>query len=267
MVTIQEAKAKVQAAAEKAFERAGEWGSMYMATGSGKSKIAVDRVIKMVERYEEFVKIKEVSKEPYGKLTILISVPTEKLRDEGWKAEFFKWTGSDYIWDRYIEKTCYASLDSLENGDYSLVILDEGHHITNNNCFFFKKNKVKRCLLLTATKPSNKVKIDILKELKLYNPCYVLSLDDAVTLGLVAPYEITIVHMELNDTERNIKVEYMDKKTKQKKFFMQTERERYSYLSNSVVHSNNPFAAIKRMSFLYDVASKTKVAKLLLEHV
>lgn len=261
MIQIQEAKDKVQKEARAAYKASGYWGSWYMATGSGKTKPAIDEANEIVDSYRDSPT--SFLRQP----KILISVPTEKLRDEGWRDEFIKWTGGTIVWNNFVEKTCYASLHTYENEVFDMVILDEGHHITEANSDFFRKNTVRRCLLMTATKPTNHIKIDILKELKLYNPCYTLSLDKAVELGIVAPYEITIVHMALGVTDKYIKVEYLDKKTKQKKFWMQTETERYNYLTRMVENSENPMAKINRMHFIRDLKSKTIVAQLLLENV
>ena len=52
-------------------------GTLAMATGTGKSKLAVDRV-------RELLKEKKHAR-------VLLVVPTQRLRDTNWKAEFEKW--------------------------------------------------------------------------------------------------------------------------------------------------------------------------------
>ena len=89
-------KDRVQMEAKEAFVANGGWGSVYMATGSGKSKIGVDLAV-----YDYNVcKGVRPSK-------VLIVVPTEKLRDENWKEEFEKWEAGE-VWNT-VERTCYAS--------------------------------------------------------------------------------------------------------------------------------------------------------------
>ena len=55
-------------------------GIIAIATGTGKSKIAVDKIAE-----HQAINFD---------LRALIVVPTEKLRDENWKDEFYKWDQS-----------------------------------------------------------------------------------------------------------------------------------------------------------------------------
>lgn len=243
-------KSKVQKEAEEAYAKTNGWGAAYMATGSGKSKIAID-VANTTIKYGTPGKV-------------LLSVPTEKLRDENWKEEFTKWNMATTY--EKLEKTCYASLNKYKGEHFSLVILDEGHNITENNSEFFQNNTVDRCLLLTATKPRDTIKLQILKELKI-NPFFELALDEAVKLGLVAPYEITVINMKLNSTDKYIKKTYMDKRTKQPKTFYQTEFGMYGYLTTRLKGMPSQMGFINRMRFIYDLKSKTQVALNILTHI
>lgn len=239
-------KSKVQKEAEQAFYANNNWGAVLAATGSGKSKIAIDIAIDTVRKAGD-------------KARILISVPTEKLRDVNWLDEFTKWDAS-YIWEHNVERCCYASLNKYEGETFDLVILDEGHNITENNALFFKQNTVKSCLLLTATKPRDNIKIGILTSLKIL-PVYELGLDESVKLGLVAPYDITVVTMFLDTTDKYIKA------GNKKNTFYNTEKAQYNYLSSSVLAAPSKEGFLRRMRFIYDLRSKTEAAKLILEHV
>ena len=115
-------------------------GMIAMATGSGKSRVAVE-----VAKYY----INSIDK------SLSLLVPTEKLRDENWKEEYSKW-GADYLWSPTI-RLCYASASKIQNKDFELAILDEGHNITELSSEFFSNNKVERTVLLTATPPSDPV--------------------------------------------------------------------------------------------------------------
>lgn len=238
---------RIQDEARIAFNNNRLWGAMLMATGTGKSKIAIDKV-------ETFFKVK--SGNPHPK--ILLVVPTIKLRDNNWKEEFYKW-GCPKEWD-LIERCCYVSLNKYKGEIFDFVILDEGHNITEDNSIFFDNNTVKSCLWLSATKPSDPTKIEILRKLKIY-PIYELSLDVAVKLGLVAPYDVTVITTTLDDVDK-----YIQSGNAKKKFF-QTEKAKYGYLSLLLKKIPSKASFLNRMRFIYNLKSKTEAAKWILENV
>lgn len=216
-----------------------------MATGSGKSKIAVDRADKIVKEKP--------------KARILLVVPTQKLRDENWFEEFSKWDKLN-IWENNMERSCYASLHKYADEEFDYVILDEGHNLTLVNSVFFQKNKIHLCTILTATKPSDLQKNTIIAGLG-FKRGYELSLDEATKLGLVAPYDIYVITMNLNNTNKYIKAGSPTKP------FYQTEASRYKYLTDLFNSNKNKFTTINRMKFVYNLQSKTEIAKLILENV
>ena len=228
-------------------------GMIAMATGSGKSRVAVE----LAKYY-----INSVDK------SLSLIVPTEKLRDENWKEEYSKWN-ADYLWTPTI-RLCYASASKIQNKDFELAILDEGHNITELSSEFFSNNKVERKVLLTATPPSDPVKKEIHKSLGI-NLVYELTLDQAVRLGFVAPYKITVVSVALDNTTKNI-----PGGTKLKPF-MTTESAAYAYHCKAIQQAmfdktpsgrkRHQFAILRRMQFIYKIPSKTEVIKFLLEKV
>lgn len=228
-------------------------GMIAMATGSGKSRVAVE----LAKYYYDKVDSK------FGLL-----VPTEKLRDENWQEEFFKWNAHD-MWCN-TERLCYASASKVINQFFELAILDEGHNITELSSAFFINNNVKRTVLLTATPPEDKVKKQILSDLDI-NLVYELTLDQAVRLGFVAPYKITVITVPLDATTKNI-----PGGTKVKPF-MTTEAACYAYWNKRVQacfgdqtpqgKSKMKFAILGRMQFIYKIPSKTQVIKFLLDKV
>lgn len=240
-----EIKNKVQKEARAAWSST-KWGAIIMATGSGKSKIAVEEACDLIT--------KDINIWP----DILIVVPTEKLRDENWKEEFEKWGFID-SWD-HIQRCCYASLDNYKDQTFDLVILDEGHNITINNSVFFYQNKIKSCMLLTATKPNDQTKKNILSSLKIL-PYYELALDQSVKLGLVAPYDITIINMTLDNIDK-----YIEGGSKKNRFF-QTEKGQYDYLSGLLRAFPSKQGFLHRMRFIYNLKSKTQAAQMILEYV
>lgn len=258
------AKSRVQFEANQAIDMAGGFALIAMATGTGKSKIAVDRVVSMFNNY--YGDMNNMFNRPPK---ILLVVPTEKLRDVGWREEFLKWQQAS-VW-AFVKPICYASLDSIENETWDLVILDECHNITENNAVFFKNNIVESCVALTATPPNNVVKNTLLANIlhkqvvRNYDkwslpPTYEITLDEAVKLGLVAPYDITIVTMPLDDVDK-----YIKSGSKEKPFY-QTEKQKHDYLCKSVMFGANKLARINRMQFVYNLKSKTLAAQRILEH-
>lgn len=240
-------KDKVQKEAEQALSVNNNWGCIGAATGVGKSKIAIDKIISLL-KFNSFAKI-------------LIVVPTIRLRDKSWIKEFYKWNWNgntsiitNDVWKDNIDKSCYISIAKIKGKEYDLVILDEGHNLNENNCELFVNNKIKHCIWLSATDP-NKDRIKILHNLNL-RKIYSITSDEAVKLGIIAPYEITIITTKLDD-----KVPYIKAGTKTNPFFT-TEKSNYQYLTNN--RFSNPLGLIKRMQFIYNLKSKTEAAKYIL---
>lgn len=243
---------KVQAEAIQAVI-ANNGGMVAMATGSGKSKVAVE----LAKYYCE----------PFSSDLALL-VPTEKLRDENWLEEFCKWDASS-LWND-TERLCYASASKIRGNTYHLAILDEGHNITELASEFFISNQIERTILLTATPPNDLVKVEILRRLGI-ELVYELTLDQAVRLGFVAPYKITVITVPLDNATKNIPG---GNKTNP---FMTTESATYSYWNKRVqscMGDQTPqgrgklkFAILGRMQFIYKIPSKTQVIKYLLDKV
>lgn len=236
-------KTKLQREANMAHKAAGRIGLVCMATGVGKSKTAIDAVSSLM-RFKADAKI-------------LLVVPTTKLRDEGWKDEFEQWGCGD-LFER-VKIVCYDSLHKIWGHEIDFVIYDEAHNIVPSTVVFSQKNNIKACMALTATFPKKKDKIALLQELNLWL-IYEITLDEAVDLGVVAPYEITLVGVELDNIKRRIKAGSKDKP------FMQTERQAYNYFKKVEGTGHvDQFFFIRRMKFIYNLESKTEAATALLK--
>jgi superfamily II DNA or RNA helicase len=250
---VNKVREKVQDEAKQAVIKNGGTGMIAMATGSGKSRVAVE----LAKYY-----LNSIDK------SLALIVPTEKLRDENWKEEYQKW-GAEYLWTPTV-RLCYASASKIQNKNLELAILDEGHNITELSSEFFLNNEVERAVLLTATPPEDKVKRQILSDLDL-PLVYELTLDQAVRLGFVAPYKITVITVPLDATTKNI-----PGGTKANPF-MTTEAACYAYWNKRVqgaMFDQTPqgkaklkFAILGRMQFIYKIPSKTQVIKYLLDKV
>ena len=119
----------------------------------------------------------------------------KKLRDENWKEEFTKW-GADKYWDK-VDRHCYASASKVKGKHYNLLICDEGHNLTKRSMKFFENNKIDCLILLTATMPSDKVKIAIFEELGI-KTVFKLTLEEAEDLGIIKPFIINVVYTQIN---------------------------------------------------------------------
>lgn len=242
-------KNRLQAEAGLAHKRANRWGLICMATGTGKSKTAID-AIKLLVQHNSSARI-------------LIIVPTTKLRDKTWKNEFKEW-GVDYIWDINVEKVCYASLAKKSGCEYDFVVMDEVHNLTEASSGFFMYNTIKTCMALTATPPENQFKQMLFEKYSL-QMLYEITLDEAVDLGVVAPYEITVIQTNLDAIRANVKA---GNKLKQ---FLTTEASNYAYYKK-IEDSERPedqakvnkFFYIRRMQFIYSLNSKLEYAQHLL---
>lgn len=245
----------IQQAARKAWEDNGEWGLLAMATGTGKSKVAVDEV-------------KKLWLQPY-KPRVLLIVPTEKLRDDNWRLEFDKWNGhAEY---QSLQRSCYASIIKFEQQYYDLVIMDEAHNLSDLNSGFFQKNSVKRVLALSATPPNpnsdgaDARKVDLFKQMRLKTDFY-YPLEQARKDGLVADYEIWIVQTMLDNKDK-----YIEAGPKAKRFY-QTETERYAFLTKMVqkfaIAKNQVMVKVKsleRMRLIANSKEKLDVCKRILQ--
>jgi superfamily II DNA or RNA helicase len=223
-------------------------GSLAMATGSGKSKCALLAIHYLINT----LGIK--------KPKILLAVPTESLRDKNWLDEFVKWKLKKYY--KFLDRYCYVSLNKIENEHYDLIILDELQNITENNSKFFAQNTHDRILGLSATPPSDEVKKVLVK---LHCPViYDYKLDEAVENGVVAPYKINLIEVQLDNVNK-----YISAGTKVKPF-MTTEYNHYQYLSKQILQLKYAgkakaamFAQLNRQRFLGNLKSKTDVAKII----
>lgn len=255
MTTKEKVQDKVQRAAYKAWVAGGKWGMLNIATGVGKSKIAVGAIVNFLK------------KDPFA--TILIVVPTQNLRDNNWKDEFIKW-GYKSALDS-IDIFCYASIKNLKGLKTDLVILDEAHSLTEQNSQFFKDNTIRNLLALTATAPNpkgneaDKSKVDIFNKFKI-KADFVYTIEEAKDDGIVSDYKIVIVTTQLDDTNK-----YIEAGSKTKRFF-QTEALRYAYLSQLILSNMDiklkQFKMLERFRLIANSINKVKVVKkLLAKHI
>lgn len=236
MKELNQVKDDIQRQAHAAWVAAGKKGTICMGTGSGKSRIAV-------------IACENLLKE--NPAQVLLVSPTEKLRDGNWPGEFTKW-GMSELYDGYVDSICFASLKNYHAGNYSLVILDEIHKITELSSAAFEQTGVDpladfmmqidgntAVMGLTATPPDEKdEKYRLIK--KIAPICFTYSLDQGVSDGIIADYQIRVIQMELDTVQKVYK-----SGTKQKTFYT-TEASHYSYLEKMVTASQIEVNTLKK---------------------
>jgi len=159
-------------------------GSIIAGTGFGKSRcgvVAINYVLKQI---------------PKG--SALLLVPTVQLQDQ-FKEEFIKW-GFEQCLDR-VDIICYQSAYKLIDNHYDIVVCDEIHlGLSPQYRKFFKNNQYDRLLCMTATPPEEEEYRLLL--FKLAPTVYRISIDECVSLGLVSPYEIHCIPIEMTNEEQ-----------------------------------------------------------------
>lgn len=207
MNNIFEVKDRVQQEALVSHNKAGGFSTLAMCTGAGKSRCGVLRAQEVVES------------NPNAR--ILLGCFTEDQRDNVWKEEFATWGASDIYENNVVERVCYASLSKIIQQEFDLCIFDEFHHITENHILFFEANNIKSILGLTATPPEDKLKKEIIATVAPIS--FVYPVEQGIKDGVVAPYDIAVVYVDLEAKERTVEA------GSKAKPFKQTELAAYTY--------------------------------------
>jgi len=185
MENVNKIKDKEQKKALNAWAKAGFCGSVIAGTGFGKSRIAVlaiDHILKQNSRSNN--------------KAALILVPTIQLQAQ-FVDEFDKWN----VDSSKVDIMCYQTAYKLTGHHYDIVVCDEIHlGLSEEYRKFFKNNIYDSLLCMTATLPEEEEYKNIL--MKIAPVIYKISLDECVSLGIVAPYIIECVPVKLTITEQ-----------------------------------------------------------------
>tara|TARA_R110002167_G_scaffold126891_2_gene308028 strand:- start:1766 stop:2959 length:1194 start_codon:yes stop_codon:yes gene_type:complete len=185
MIEINQIRDKYQKMAVNKWAKAGFKGSIFAGTGFGKSRVGVMAIGETLKRD--------------SKANALILVPTTQLQYQ-FTEEFTKWGYEDCV-DR-IEVMCYQSAYKLIGEHYTIVVCDEIHlGLSIEYRKFFAHNMYDRLLCMTATLPEEDEYRE--KLLEIAPMVFSLSLDKCVSLGIVAPYSIYCLPVELSLLERD----------------------------------------------------------------
>lgn len=254
---MSDTKTALQAQFRATWKAAGRRGAAAQATGTGKTKPAIDEMMEIYRRNDFWE-----SSSP----RFFIAVPTEQLRDIGWPNEVRDWYGEEgmRMWEYCVTCVCYSSMHLYKSGDFDLVILDECHHLTQRSAAFF--NARVDIMALSATYPDRNrepEKYELLMQIA--PPIFTYHLDQGVDDGIVAPYELHVIRIPLDKVHKNIEAGPAGKR------YMTTEADRYNVWSRAIDkmyaeknHKGADFMVMKRMHFLINLPSKLAVAKQLL---
>ena len=244
--TTETSKDRVQREAVKQLHAKNGHGIIAGATGVGKTKIAIDYITSL------------------GDVKVLWVVPTTTLRDIGIPDEWSKWGHAKYF-SKNVKAICYRSLHK-ETNYYHVVVLDEGHNITKR-AYLGKTTFDRRygsMIFLSATVPREKIKRKIMKHARLTVAARV-SVDDAVDLGLVAPFKVHVIPVPMGK-KNDFKV-----KTKDGKRYTTSEHNRYYALQNRINQFPRGKAPVPlylaRMHSIYRFKSKLAAARKLLQRL
>lgn len=257
-----ENKIRVQKEGGEAWFNSNGIGALEWCTGVGKTKASLDILDRCrgewLQQYD-------------SPLQTIIITPTEEMRDIDWPEEFVRWN----ISQENVKIVCYSSYAKQDLSKYDLIILDEYHKMTEKNLLKLQdatQNKRLMLLALSATLPSkikyeeDRGRIELMRSL--IPTVHKITVDEAVDLGLVANFEIFVLKFFLDAFNSTV---LAGSKVKP---FKQTEKAAYSYLTKNVqrsMYAKNPnfkFVAIsKRMNFMYNLPSKLKLAKKILEKI
>lgn len=164
---------------------------LQIATGMGKTKACLDKIAGWVRQKPQ---------------EILIFAP-KKTVIKSWEEEIRKW---HYEWLRkYITLACYNSFHKYE-GFKGIVILDEGHHLTERCRLIMRTFTVSHLMVLSATLP-----FEVRGWLRAnYRGIKTVEVDlpEAIEDGVLAEPEIILISLELDETKADHIMENAAKK-------------------------------------------------------
>lgn len=260
MSELNQAKDAIQQAALVQWNKTRR-GTVVAATGVGKTKIAIDAMLLVLQG------------DPNA--SMLLVTPFEELRDKGWPEELRKWTTEDE-YNEIFQRTefiCYATIPKITGRHYQLVVFDEVHHLTELTSMLFQMNLVEYTLGLSATPPREKRDFAKYQIIQQYAPViFEYKLDQGVEDGVVADFEIVVIVDALDSVSKNIQG------GTKKNPFMTTEAKQYDFLDRVVKRTmamaDGPtksnaikFSLLRRTRFIYNLPSKTRLAKELIKRI
>jgi superfamily II DNA or RNA helicase len=164
------------------LERSKFRGAIIAGTGYGKTRVGAKCILRILSLDDK---------------PALVLVPFDHLKQRF--EDEFNALGS-FPKDR-IQMECYASIKKLNPLDYSIIVCDEIHLGLTDQCMkFYNAGPESRIVTLTATLPDDSEYRNRL--LSLVPVVYSITLDECVTMGLIAPYKIQCISVPLSSKEQ-----------------------------------------------------------------
>jgi superfamily II DNA or RNA helicase len=198
-----------------------------------------------------------------------VIVIAERAHETNWKDDIQKHKKTRLL-DR-IKFVCYASFHKLQNAEINLI-MDEGHHLSDNNAKTLSTIKPEQCIILTAKlTPKELESYENALKVRFYKHRYPIS--QAVEDGLLPEPKIIVYRLWLDNVIKRNKIQYKkDGKVVGEK--MVTDQEYYDYLESRIAYFKNIYThkptailhniwmqqALKRKNFMayvkQDIAEK-----------
>lgn len=123
---------------------------------------------------------------------------------DNWKAEYIKHGYAELLNSTTI--ICYDSLHKYTSTEYDLLINDECHHISDLRASYLDTITVKKIVNLSATVSYG----EKLTLANLWGTLYehTVSLDEAISVGIIPPPTIYISELELDNAERTCIIQF-----------------------------------------------------------
>jgi superfamily II DNA or RNA helicase len=192
-------------------------------------------------------------------------VPREDLRDTTWPKEIKKHVSPPY--QNNFTGVCWKSLSKTDLSGYDMLILDEGHHLTELS-FPNIEGFAGAILALSATPPNEyreESKFDMMRSIAPL--VYQYGLEKGIEEEINAPYMFHIIHISPDITNANIPA------GSKAKPFKQTEFAALQYLDKAIQRAaitgdlNNwrgQGLIRKRMQLIYNSKTKQQAARQIL---
>jgi superfamily II DNA or RNA helicase len=190
-----------------------------LATGMGKSKVAIDIINYINNQYQN----------SNNTLNVLLIV-AKIVHKQNWKDEFAKWNLNENI---KVTIECYESLKKYENTEFDIVCLDEVQHLSLQRMEYLHHIKINRCLLgLSAT-----IKRDLKDYLKYaYNAKFIsCGIKNAIEDEVLPEPTVYLLPLQLDKVNCNYKVDKFGSK------YMSTQQGYYHAMCSTIDWYKNKY--------------------------
>lgn len=227
------------------------WGAYLASMGLGKGRIIAQAILSTLNDEESYNKI--INRD----IPILIQVSSTILRDEDTVNEIINWGVDKELIDKgIIQLVCYqTSFRWRKDKNIGLLISDEcDYALTESYSKVFNVQNPVYNLALSGTFIDSKV--DLAKDLKYFPDIrFRYPISQAQEDGIINKTKVIIHEVPLY-TEKNIKINYRNKKTKKPDFFYTSEKDNYEYIEKEILIQTIKINRLRRDSRDYDLSAR-----------